>query len=98
MICGGYKAWKEVTEADNIAGEAVLNMRPQIEAHLGATFTDFKPVHYQSQVVAGTNFKIKVQVDAGEVLHVKIFRPLPYTGDPDELKTAERGKTLEDDF
>lgn len=73
-------------------------MRAKIEEQLGSTFSDFKPVHYQSQVVAGTNFKIKVQVDGGEVLHIKIFRPLPYTGDPDELKTCERGKTLEDDF
>ena len=54
-----------------------------------------------SQVVAGTNFLMKIQVSeaADGFIHLKIFRPLPYTRQPAELhehSDIHVGKTLAD--
>ena len=54
-----------------------------------------------SQVVAGTNFLMKIQVSeaADGFIHAKIFRPLPHTREPAELHEHSDiilGKTLED--
>jgi len=42
-------------------------------------FTEFNPVGIKSQVVAGTNYSVKIQVDGDDYVHVKVFKPLPYT-------------------
>ena len=55
----------------------------------------------RSQVVAGTNYLMKIQVSeaADGFIHVKIYEPLPYTGLPAELHEHSdivTGKKLED--
>jgi hypothetical protein len=49
--------------------------------NLSASNVSITPVSYASQVVAGTNFFVKLQVDAGSsnptFLHCRLFRPLP---------------------
>ena len=52
----------------------------------------------KSQVVAGTNYWFKVDVGNGEYLFVKVFKPLPYTGNPPELVEVEQGKSDGDEF
>ena len=41
---------------------------------------DCKALRYSTQVVAGTNYLVEVQVSAEQCLHVLIFKPLPHTG------------------
>ena len=40
--------------------------------HLGQQFAQFEPVEVSTQVVAGTNFKIKVHVGDERYVHVKV--------------------------
>lgn len=47
---------------------------------------DCKALRYSTQVVAGTNYLIEVQVSAEQCLHVLIFKPLPHTGAAAEYK------------
>jgi len=71
---------EEVAIATGHKGEA--------EAKLGATYDTWNVCHVTSQVVAGTNFTFCVDVGAGKV-HMRVFRPLPHTGNPTELSSAE---------
>ena len=44
-----------------------------VEAKAGKSYTDFEPVKYTKQVVAGMIFKIKYKVDGGKHILVKVF-------------------------
>ena len=48
---------------------------------------------YTSQVVAGTIFNVKVGYGAGKYAHVRVFRPLPHTGNPPEVQNVELEKS-----
>ena len=58
----------------------VEEIKPKIEAEMNATYSIFEPVCFTSQVVAGTNYKIKVKVGDNKYLHIKVFRALPCNG------------------
>jgi len=62
----------------------------------GAPVSHFTPVASKKQVVAGINYLVKVQVGDADYVHVKIFKPLPHTGNPAEVKEVHAGKTFED--
>ena len=42
------------------------------------------------------NFKIKIKVGEDDYVHLKVYRPLPNTGEPNELKEAVGGKKAAD--
>jgi cystatin-A/B len=88
---GGFGAAREPT-VDEI--EVLAAVQDQIEEKLGKTFgSAFKAVQFTTQVVAGTNYLFKVEVDAG-YLHVKVHKPLPHTGNPPVLLDASEGHEL----
>ena len=61
-------------------------LKAEILAAAGAAETDaLEALSYTSQVVAGTNFRVKLKVGGKEVT-AQIFRPLPHTGEPASLK------------
>jgi len=76
-MCGGHSSAK-VADAD--IQELVDQVRENVQNQLGRTFTTYEAVSYRSQVVAGTNFTVKVKTDT-DYVHVRIFRPLPGRGD-----------------
>jgi hypothetical protein len=79
MMCGGHSGRKEIDEEKR---EYFLGVRDQVEAALGHAVGHFEPVAYTSQVVAGTIYWLVVRIAEGTDghAHVKIFQPLPYTG------------------
>ena len=93
MMCGGFgNALDANDEVKNMAKE----MKQQTEQKLGATFTEFEAVKYKTQVVAGTNYLIKVKVGPDQFVHIKVWQKLPCYGGAKELSEAEGGKTLAD--
>ena len=82
--------------ADDKVKALALEMKPKVEQALGATYTEFEAVQYTTQVVAGTNYKIKVNVGDGKHVHIKVFVPLPCNGTEKKLMSQEAGKTLAD--
>ncbi|KAM3932871.1 cystatin-A1-like [Leptodactylus fuscus] len=56
----------------------------------------FKAITYRSQVVAGTNYFVKVWLGGDEYCHLRIFKPLPYTGLRPSLSNFQCGKTKEE--
>ena len=45
---------------------------------------------YKTQVVAGTNYFMKLII-GDKVVHARVFAPLPHTGQPAELHSIEHG-------
>ena len=93
MICGsfgrdGKRCWWSRALA--------LEMKPQVEKALGETYSTFEAVKYVTQVVAGTNYKIKVKVGDDKYVHIEVFVPLPCNKAPNRLTSQVAGKTLAD--
>ena len=93
MITGGFG---EVLECDKEVKTMALNMKERVENTLGETFNRFEPILYTTQVVAGTNYNIKVHVGDEKFVHIKIHVPLPVYNAVNELLECESDKTLFD--
>ena len=93
MMCGGFG---DAEDADEEIKAIAKEIKPQVEKALGAKYSQFEAVKYISQVVAGTNYKIKVKVGDKQYVHIKVYVPLPCKNAPNELLEQEAGKTLDD--
>ena len=93
MMPGGFGDVYECTEEIIILAN---NMKEKVENILGEKYEVFEPVLYTSQVVAGTNYNIKVHVGEQRFIHIKIYVPLPVYNAPNELLECESDKTLAD--
>ena len=93
MLCGGFGNSRP---ADDNVKAIALEMKPKVEQALGETYTEFEAVSFTTQVVAGTNYKIKVKVGDGKYVHIKVFVPLPCNGTEKQLTSHEANKTLAD--
>ena len=93
MLDGGFGEVKEVDEDVKILA---YNMKEKVENALGETFDVYEPVLYTSQIVAGTNYKIKIHVGNERYIHITIYVPLPVYNNPNELLEWESDKTLFD--
>ena len=93
MMIGGFDDVNECTEDIIILAN---NMKEQVENTLGETFDIFEPILYTSQVVAGTNYNIKVHVGEQRFIHIKIYVPLPVYNAANQLLECESDKTLFD--
>lgn len=93
MMCGGFGEAKPV---DDSVKQVANEIKPKVEAALNSKYTVYEPVSYKTQVVAGTNFIIKVKVDGDKYIHIKVFRPLPCNGTQLELLEQSAGHTLTD--
>ena len=91
--CGGFT---DDRDADDKVKGIALGVKADVEKALGATYAKFDAVKFATQVVAGVNYKIKVDVGDGKYVHVKVHVPLPNKNEPNKLLTQEAGKTLAD--
>ena len=95
MICGGKGNLNPVTED---VTEYCNSVRGEVESQNNAAFQTWEPVSFRSQVVAGTNFFVKVHVGENQYVHLRIFRGLPHTGGNISLSAFTPGMTLESDL
>lgn len=98
MLCGGVAPGLQQPTPEV---QAILDAhRGEIEAQLngGAAFGQWQLLGYSTQVVAGTNYWLKVQVADGQVIHAKIYQTLPHAGETTELLEAQAGKAVGDAF
>ena len=93
MIPSSYKRYLNETKQMQVGGHTApavateeikalaTSFKAATETKLGKVYTVFTATHYTTQVVAGTNYKIKVQVDGVDAfVHLAVFKPLPHTG------------------
>jgi hypothetical protein len=79
MLAGGFHTPKE---ADEETQSLVNSLLEEIEERLQYKIFDIKVVCYSTQVVAGINYLVKVQVNEEKFAHIKIAKPLPHTHQP----------------
>ena len=63
---------------DDTVNNHLIILRPEIEKRT-RTYTNFKPLHYKTQMVSGTNYFVKIHVgdnDSDECIHVRFYRDL----------------------
>ncbi|KAK2528298.1 cystatin-B [Columba livia] len=95
MLCGGASAVRAATpETQQIAEE----VKPQLEEKEGKTFDVFTAVEFKTQVVAGTNYFIKVHVGNDEFMHLRVFKSLPHENKPLSLHSYQSSKTKHDEL
>ena len=93
---GGYSETKPVAGNQDLMN-VIANLKTKIEERTqqGNPYTMFNPVSYQSQVVAGTNYKVKIDVGNLEYIHVKIYVPLPFMNSAPEISEVVLGMTID---
>ena len=86
----------DTKDADANVKKLANDVKADVEKSLGTTFTVFDAVSYKTQVVAGTNFFVKVKVGDDKYVHLTVWKKLPAQGGALVLSKAEGGKTLAD--
>lgn len=75
QLSGGWSKWKKATpEVKKMA----MKFKTKVQNFLGMNFPIYGAFSFKTQVVAGTNFFIKVKTCHG-MINIKVFKPLPYT-------------------
>ncbi|XP_069058827.1 cystatin-A1-like isoform X2 [Pleurodeles waltl] len=90
---GGFSEKKDATPDIQ---EYCEKVKPELENKMGTNFGTFKAESYISQVVAGLNCIVKVNIGGGSCVHIKIFVPLPHTNEGPQLNGYQPSKTLTD--
>ena len=73
VIPGGLSDTKN---KDDTIQNIVNNFRNEIQKKVKKEFNKFEAHSYKTQVVAGTNYFVKVNTD-DEYIHIRIFKSLP---------------------
>ncbi|ESO11041.1 hypothetical protein HELRODRAFT_167561 [Helobdella robusta] len=92
-LCGGTS---DVKPAGADVQAVVDKVRHHVENKMNKNFKEFTAIHFSSQVVAGTNYFVKVHGGDEEYLHLRIFVPLPCHGTEPELHGVEYPKAMSD--
>jgi cystatin-A/B len=73
VIQGGLSDTKN---SDDTIQNIVNNLKNKIQEKTKKEFNKFEVHSYKTQIVAGTNYFVKLNTD-GEFMHVRIFKSLP---------------------
>ncbi|XP_060940495.1 cystatin-B-like [Limanda limanda] len=92
-MLGGYT---EARKADGEIQKISDAMRTEVEARTGKNYDMFKPEMYKTQLVAGTNYFIKVYVGGDDHVHLRVYQKLPCNGGTLELTEIQQGKSHHD--
>nr|XP_045002600.1 cystatin-A [Jaculus jaculus] len=95
MIPGGLT---EARPATPEIQELVDAVKPQLEAKTNETYEEFKAESYKTQVVAGVNYFVKVNIGGGRYMHLKIFKGLPGQNEDLVLAGYQADKTKDDEL
>ncbi|NXC30144.1 CYTX protein, partial [Campylorhamphus procurvoides] len=71
-------------------------VKPQFESKTMRNCAMFTAIAYKTQVVAGINYLIKVQVSSTEYAHLRVFQSLPHENQGPSLVSFQTGKTRDD--
>ncbi|KAL9969469.1 hypothetical protein ACROYT_G021689 [Oculina patagonica] len=93
MACG---APSEEKKADGEVQKIVDEMKSQAEAKAGESYNQFEAISYKTQLVAGTNYFIKVKVGDSSYVNLRVYKTLSHAGSTLELTDMKTGLKEED--
>ncbi|KAM9337061.1 cystatin-B-like [Symphorus nematophorus] len=93
MMCGGLSPPADADEKIQKLCDAV---KTHAEEKAGRKFDVFIAKCYLKQLVAGTNYFIKVHVGGDEHIHLRVYEKLPHCGGELQLSDMQHPKTLQD--
>ncbi|XP_044031696.1 cystatin-B-like [Siniperca chuatsi] len=93
MMCGGTSP---PIEADEKIQKICDSVKSQAEQKAGKTYDVFTAKSYATQVVAGTNYFIKVHVGGDDHVHLRVYEKLPCYGGDIELSNMQHSKRHDD--
>ncbi|XP_044195636.1 cystatin-B-like [Thunnus albacares] len=91
-VPGGYGPTLDATKEIQKLCDQVL----KVEKKTGKNFKEYVAVKYREQIVAGTNFLIKVHVGGVQYIHLSVFEALPCNGGAVELNGVQDDHTKDD--
>ncbi|XP_008055050.1 cystatin-B [Carlito syrichta] len=95
MMCGAPTSTQPATdEIQHIADQ----VKSQLEKKENKTFPVFKAMSFKSQLVAGTNYFIKVHVGGDVYIHLRVFRSLPHENQALTLSDYQTNKAQHDEL
>ncbi|XP_073526971.1 cystatin-B-like [Phyllobates terribilis] len=94
-LCGGLGSVKPATEEVQGLCDQV---KAEVEEKHGKKYPTFVAVEYKTQLVAGTNFFVKVLTGDEEYIHLRLYKTLPHAGEKLSLSATQVGKTKADDI
>ncbi|XP_044031691.1 cystatin-A1-like isoform X2 [Siniperca chuatsi] len=92
-IPGGFTETRNATEEIQKICDQVTC---QVEDKTKKKYVEFRAVKYRSQVVAGVNYLVKVNVGGCSYLHLKVFQNLPCYGGEIVLRGVQEDHHEED--
>ena len=81
----------EERDADDEVKKMVTALKAKVEEKRNATFSTFEAVKYNTQVVNGIMYRIKVKVGDDEYLHLRVLKNLPAKGGNAVLRSVVDG-------
>ncbi|XP_059542642.1 cystatin-B-like isoform X1 [Myotis daubentonii] len=101
VLCGGTSETRAATAEIQAIADKV---KSQLEEKENKKYPNFKATEYKSQVVAGTNYFIKVEFATGvqvadnDFVHLRVFQSLPHENKALALDSYQTSKTKQDEL
>ncbi|XP_074656714.1 cystatin-B-like [Tubulanus polymorphus] len=92
-MCGGVQGSRAATAEDQDICEKV---KDQVQSKTNKSYPTFTATHVATQVVAGTNYFIKVHVGNDEYIHIRVWQKLPPAMELELHETILTGKKESD--
>lgn len=95
MNCGGFTP----TSEPNDKVQLILNsIKDSFENETNTTYDIFSVHSYKTQIVAGTNYLVKVHLGCDSYAHLKIYQSLPHKNENPIVSAYKLNQTHDDEL